>query len=171
MHLISKGKLQVIIRVDGYRDAGKKILKISICVPDLDFSNNSDYNNFPWALVEVDESVESFEAVLKDLTVQVIIFLKCWFIFLSSIYTNSHILYEFILNLQREFLKEHGLDFGVGQNIKISLKLVTDLLAFWYIFGEEFGWQKDKFCTYCNQMCDATVIGPSSGIITKMKRK
>lgn len=50
---------------------GKKIFKISVCVPELDYVVQSDYNNFPWELVESAESVEEFEIALRGLKAQV----------------------------------------------------------------------------------------------------
>jgi hypothetical protein len=71
-HIISndivtnKLELTCIIRIDGYRDNSKKIVKISVSIPDLDYSIDSDYNNYPWLLLEIEESVESFSHALLN---------------------------------------------------------------------------------------------------------
>lgn len=61
------------MRIDGFRDSGKKIVKVSISVPGLDFNISADYNNFLVQLVQLDESVSSMEISLKDLKEQVIL--------------------------------------------------------------------------------------------------
>jgi hypothetical protein len=60
-------------------------------------------------------------------------------------------------------LIKNGLNFK-DKNIKINFKLVTDLLAFWVIFGKEFGWGSNKkFCPYCDQCCDKPFLSASAG--------
>jgi hypothetical protein len=50
-----------------------------------------------------------------------------------------------------------------GKTVKVTMKLVVDLYAFWKIFTTEeaqYGWLKGKlFCQYCNQKCDCSVTG------------
>lgn len=59
------------MRIDGYRDRGKKIIKVSICIPGLDYSVSADYNNFVAGLMELEESVLTMNIAMKDLKEQV----------------------------------------------------------------------------------------------------
>jgi hypothetical protein len=58
--------------------------------------------------------------------------------------------------------------------VKISSKLVTDLYAFWRIItgsstlsdNAGYGWERGKrFCLYCDQACDDSVIGAGKGTL------
>jgi hypothetical protein len=58
------------------------MLKISVCVPALDYAIDSDYNNFPWQILEINESVEAFELALKNLSKQACDYLCSFTIYL-----------------------------------------------------------------------------------------
>jgi hypothetical protein len=55
-----------------FRQDGVEIIKVCICPENLDFITQSDYSNFIVILSRASESTRSYEAILQNLTPQVI---------------------------------------------------------------------------------------------------
>lgn len=69
----SVDELLAVIRYDGFVDMGKKIFKICICPHGLGYESQSDFNAFPWLLMETEESTASFQLAFSSLLQQVFI--------------------------------------------------------------------------------------------------
>lgn len=66
--------LHAIVRFDGYLDVGKSITKTCLMLDGFDFVQQSDFNAFPWLVVEAEESVENFLVSFAPLSKEV------WFV-------------------------------------------------------------------------------------------
>jgi hypothetical protein len=63
-------QLEVIIRIDGYKDHGN-VIKVSISPINLGFQTQSEYSTFPVLLAKLEEGIESYSSALVDLATQV----------------------------------------------------------------------------------------------------